>query len=315
MPKQKRKAVWRECLWCRARGIDPPVRMGKAKPLMRHMVECEACYRLEKESSSKPKIDVVLSMVKRQQSQIADLSARVSSLEARKARVVDPSNFWDTQTPRQCWRNRKQNCKRFMQAVLKSYVPKPYLENRMSWFEWFFPSEGVCIQDILMAALWPILESRDDKTCIRGIETEDMYCLFKQIWSKQRAEGTDLNWYIECLNEIGAPCDIPTIQKEAAEFDRALLKFQLTTKRAGSGSVAHGLIPLVRIWRRFAHHGDDILMVARSLPPTEELTWGTQEPPDLSSSESTATRVDSKSVLGHQSSTEIPPDYVGVQFS
>jgi hypothetical protein len=315
MIKKRRKAVWRECLWCRARGIDPPCRMGKLKPLERHMVECEAAYRLEQEGQQRPKVDVILAMVKRQQSQIAELSARLVVLEQKKVRAIDPTNYWDTLPARQCWRNRKQNCKRIMEAILSRYEPAPYHNDHWSWFSWFFPPESVSIQDILMAALWPIVEERDEKKCLRGIGTEDLYHIFKQIWGKQRVEGADLDWFIDCMDELGAPYDRCVIQKEAAEFHRALMKFQGTKKKAGTAGVCQGLVPLVRIWRRLAVLDDPILTAARSLPPGKALKWDIPAPSDPSPSESTEVHADNKSDLELQSSSDIPQGYVGVHFS
>ena len=275
--KKTRKAVWRECPWCKARGMEP-FRSGKLKCFTRHVVKCQAEYLLEQKTGERPQIEVLTAMVNRQQCQIADLVARITVLETRKRRPIDPTNYWNSISPKTCWQNRKRNAKRFIRAILSTYEgPQKYYSDIWGFWEWFFPRE-VDIQDILMLALWPIVEDRDNQPVLRDIQTTDHYFMFKQIWGKSKTDGTDLVWFIEAMQEVGVPStayDAYAIRKNGVEFDRALRKFQLTKKRASGPGLAQGLIALGRIWRKMYACDVEHVTAAMSLPPTEELKWET----------------------------------------
>ena len=58
-----------------------------------HETECEANFHLEQEDSATD-LGVVMQMVLVQQKQIAELSARVESLEQRKTRNLNPLSKW-----------------------------------------------------------------------------------------------------------------------------------------------------------------------------------------------------------------------------
>ena len=313
--KKKRQAVWRECIWCKARGIEPTYKSGKLKVLQRHMVACQAAHALEQQNlaDTRPKIDLIMAMVQLQQKQIADLTARMAVVEARRHKPVDMSNYWFKLTPKQCWAHRKRNAVRMMESVLKMYVPKPYHECKWDFFLWYFPYE-LDAATILMSALWPCLEKRDGKTCLRGIETEDPYCIFKNIWGKAQCRGSDLGWYIEALQEVGVPQDRYNaihISSEGDEFQRGIMKFQNTRKKVNGGCAPQGLVKLVRIWR-LTEVDEEVREVCISLPPQTEPTSGTAAPPDPCPEESTTARADSTSASDRQSNSETRQDYVSV---
>ena len=313
--KQKRKAVWRECIWCRARGIEPTYKSGKLKVLERHMVTCQAAHALEQQNlaDTRPKIDLIMALVQLQQKQIADLTARMAVVEQRKRRPVDPTNYWYRLTPKQCWQNRKQNAVRMMESVLKLYVPKPYLDSKWDFFLWYFPFE-IEAPTILMSALWPCLEKRDDKTCLRGIETDDPYCIFKNIWGKSQCKGADFGWYLEALQQVGVPREWYNpihISREGDEFQHGIMKFQNTRKKVNGGSAPQGLVRLVRIWRK-TDVDEEVREVCTSLPPQTEPTLETTTPPDPCPEESVTARDDSTSGTDHQSNTDTRQDYVSV---
>jgi hypothetical protein len=286
-PRKTRRAVWRECKWCRARGLEP-YRSGKLKTLLKHQVVCEADYLLEQKSGERPQIQVLTCMVQRQQCQIAELIARVSVLETRKRRPVASCNHWINMTPKQCWAARKQNAKRYIRAILSEYDgPQKYYKDIWGYFEWYIPKE-LGPHDILMSALWPILEERDGKHAIRGVETTDLYFMFKQIWGKSKTQGTELEWWIDALEEVGVPqtaYDPFNVRKHGVDLDRAIRKYQATKVRAGGAGLAQGLVGLGRIWRQLFVPDVEHLTVAMSLPPTEELKWGIVKPADQPSSE------------------------------
>lgn len=304
--KKRRKAVWRECIWCRARGCEPAFRSGKLKTLEKHMVHCQAAHVLEQHNCERPKIDVIMNMVEQLLSKQAELSARLAVLEQRRNRPIDPTNYWNRLTPKLCWANRKENAVRYLTTVLSQYTgPTKYHSNIWDYFSWFCPPE-ILMQDILMVALWPVLEDRDGLVVLRGLETTDMYHLFKQVWGKSNTQGTDFEWYLDALEEIGVPktsYDPFRIQQLAAEFSRSLRKFQVTKKRAGGVQLVQGLVPLARIWKRLLLYDGEILTECIRLPPREAMRWETAALLDQPPLVSEAARADSKSVSGPQSST------------
>ena len=279
------------------------------------MVMCQAAHCLEQQNllSQKPKIDLIMSIVKLQQKQIADLTARISAVEQRKIRVIDPSNYWMRLSPKECWRERKKLTLRKMRAVLSEYEPKPYHANIWDFFIWHFPLEP-SIQQILMCALWPCVEKRGETVCLRNLETVEKYCIFKNIWGKGGCRGTGFHWYVEALQELGVPRDRYNpvhISTVADEFDRAIRLFQATKVRCGS-MIPVGLLALSRIWQKNNEFDEDIMEVCTSLPPGTEPKWEKPELPDPSPAESEAARADNTSVSDHQSSSGVPPDFVSV---
>ena len=290
-PRKKRKAKWRQCMWCERRGIDPPFISGKMKCLERHMVLCEADFRMEEEVSQRPKIDTLVAMVKSQQGQIANLTARVSVLEARRARVEhDDLLHWTQMTPKQAWRLRKENTVRALRATLKNFRPTKYYKTSMDYLEMMLlPGKEPTLHDILSICLWPVIEIREHQATLRGIETMDLYCIFKNIWGKT-SSVVDLSFWKEALEEVGIPLarfhSSLHMYTLSNEFQRMVLKFQNTKKRAGKGNAWQGIAGLCRSWRQVYPLTDDIRTVATSLGPKQEMTWGIEEPAGQCPSES-----------------------------
>ena len=159
------------------------------------------------------------------------------------------------------------------------------------------PGNEPAIFDILSIALWPVIELREHQPCLKGIETTDMYCIFKNIWGKTSAVVT-LDFWKEALEEVGVPLDrfysglhMYTIGNE---LQRMVLRFQTTKKRAGKGDAWQGIAGLARVWRKVYPLTEEVIEVATSLGPTQELKWGTEEPADQCPSESTTVHVESK---------------------
>ena len=316
--KRKRQAVWRECLWCKARGIAPAYKSGKLKILQKHMVLCQAAHGLEQQNlaDTRPKIDLVMAMVQLQQKQIADLTARVAVMENRKRKPVDLTNYWFRLTPKQCWAQRKRNAVRMMQAALKMYDPTVYTQVKCKWdfFLWYFPFE-VDAATILQSALWPCLEKRDEKTCLRGIETEDPYCIFKNIWGKSQCRGADFGWYIEALQEVGAQMDRYNaihISNLGEHFEGGILRFQNTKKKVNGTGAPQGLVRLVRIWQKTVVD-EDLRAECISLQPRTPSSSETPALPDPCLEVSAEARADNRSVSGHQSNSDTHQDYVSVR--
>ena len=314
--KKRRKAKWAECLWCRARGIEVPFRSGKMKCLKKHMVNCEAAFLMEKATQTTSKIDVVQAMMHRQQQLISDLTARIAVLEQRSRRPVDPANLWNKMTAKQAWNRRKTNAMRFIRTTLSQYPgPQKYFASIWEYWEYMQPAQ-TGVANILQTALWPVLEE-GKTTRLRGILTDDPYFIFKQIWGKTSPDGSDLQWFIDALREVGVPethIDERHIRGEAAHLDRAIRKFQDTHKRSAKGAVTQGLLPLHRIWKNVYNVDEEFLTVAMRSPPGVDLTWENVKLLDLPPLESEAVRDGSTSSQGPQSKTETPEDFVSVRL-
>jgi hypothetical protein len=145
------------------------------------------------------------------------------------------------------------------------------------------PGNEPNLYDILSICLWPVLELREHQACLKGIETADMYCIFKNIWGKT-STVVDLSFWKEALIEVGVPLErfysglhMYTLSNE---LQRMVLKFQNSKKRAGKGNAWQGIAGLVRAWRRVYPLTEEIIEAATSLGPKQELTWGTAAPAD-----------------------------------
>ena len=310
--KKKRKAKWRSCSWCERRNLDPPFRSGKGKVLVRHMVECEALYRLEQSTQqNRPKADVMFAMMRDMQSQIADLTARVSVVEQRKARKPDPGSFWSKINAKQAWRTRKDNTVRAIRACLKSYEPSKWVKTPFDYLEMMLLTKQPDICDILSIALWPIIEPRGHKMCLMGYDSENEYHIFKNVWGKTRSTGNNLDFFEEALREVGLPMDRffdkRHIYQVRQEFDRILMRFQTTKVRSGN-QVPQGLVGLCKQWRKVYPLPDTILEACTSLGPEQELKWETEAPPGPRPLESEEVHAESKSASGPQSSSETHGD-------
>ena len=269
--KKTRQAKWRECPYCKVRGIEPAFRSGKLKCLLRHQVECQALHELEVESQTRPKIDVILAMVQRQQKDIAKLTSRIAILEERRKRKPSDQG-WHKMTPKQCWARRTQNVARLVRTMLNEYYDGPCRFYRTRWecFQWLMPEE-MPLSDLLQMALWPIIENRNGQVCLRNIETTDPYFLFKQIWGKKDAH--DLTFIEDAFNQVGIPEEYyckQYLRGVGAEFQRIVEKFQSTDK-SGAGGLPHGCVPLNRVWQRIEALSDEIYSTATSLPSSETM--------------------------------------------
>lgn len=269
--KRTRQAKWRECAFCKIRGMDPPYRSGKLKCLLKHQVECEAAHRLEIEAQTRPKIDVLLAMMQRQTRDIAKLTSRVAILEERKRRKPEDRS-WETITPKEAWANRKRLVMRFIRVILNEHYRGPcrWYKTRWECFRWLVP-EDISLADILQMALWPVLDERDGTMCLRGVQTTDVYFLFKQLWGKK--EPANLDFVLEAYHELGIPEEYYSAQSIRAtshEFQRIVEKYQTVTKRAGS-QMCHGCFPLYRHWKQITMISEETYEAATALPLSETL--------------------------------------------
>ena len=264
--KKTRQAKWRECQYCKVRGIEPAFRSGKLKCLMKHQVECQAAHELEVESQTRPKIDVILAMVQRQQSDIAKLTSRIAILEERRKRKpVDHS--WQKITPKQCWAQRTQIVARFVRTMLNEYWTGPcrFYSTRWECFQWLMP-EKMPLPDILQMALWPIIENRNGQLCIRNIETTDVYFMFKQIWG--RKDAPDLGFIVDAYKQVGIPEEYYCKQYllgMGAEFQRIVEKFH-STQKSGAAGIPHGCYPLYRVWEKIQILNEETYTAATAIP-------------------------------------------------
>ena len=270
--KRTRKAVWRTCRFCEKRNIVPPFSSGKLKCLEKHMVQCEAAYILEQGNETRPKFETLFRMVEQLQKTVAEQGARIAVLEQKKTRTVDVENMWFKMSPKKCWNMRKKNTVRIIRACLSTYEPSKWVKTPWEYLQFNILPPEIPLSDILSLALWPVLVENEHSIGLRGIQTSDEYCLFKQIFGKSRTKGLDLTWYLDALKEVGAPLDMfyceRTMYEHSQEFERVMNKFQSTTKRS-----KHGLIGLLRIWRKVFRMPDEFIEVATSLRPEEDLKW------------------------------------------
>ena len=305
--KRKRKAKWATCMWCERRRISPAFMSGKMKCLVKHMTECEAAYKIEQSCAERTKLDTVLLMMYHIKETVANLSSRVAVLEQRKARQSTDLGFWYKMTPRQAWKRRKENCVRVIRATLACFVPSRWCKTRLDYLEFMLiAGTGSGIADILSMALWPVLEFRDHGAYFRGIDTQDEYHLFKQVWGKKIDSTHNLDFWHEALKEVGLPLerffDRIKHREHCHEFRRVILRFQQTAKRQGGGATSlQGLVGLCRVWRKLYPIPDQFMEVCRGLRPGLALKWKTEVPSDPCPSESGAVHVVSTSESGLQS--------------
>ena len=180
---------------------------------------------------------------------------------------------------------------------MKTYKPKKWYNNRWDWLADMYVSPKIELHDVLSFALWPVLEQREFRTVLRGIDSTDHYHMFKRVWGKQKIQ--DLSWYKEALLEMNLPpaifIDEMHIRRLEGEFQRLMVRFQSTKCRA-KNQAPQGLVGLVRLWEKmYPMCENDILPICTSLGPDENLTWDNEEP-QSQHHESEAARVDNKSV-------------------
>ena len=270
--KRKRKAVWRTCAWCQRRLIDPPFRSGKLKCLERHMAGCKAEFLLQQETKQEVDTACLKLMISGLQRQISELHARVSVLEKQGiAKMVKTEDLWAKISPKKAWQMAKKSTVRAIRSVIKSYDSKGPCPSLDLWLEWNILQKEPTISHILSIALWPIIDIRNGKACLKNIETEDMYCIFKQLWGKKQNMNQNLMFYKEALVECDLSLDdfydAHHFNSINEEFQRRLCRFQNAPKKAGSGNVCQDLVGLVRVWRNVFQLDESITQVCTSLPP------------------------------------------------
>jgi hypothetical protein len=277
---KKRNAKWGTCEWCVKREIVPPYMSGKKKCLVRHMVKCEAAYRLQHMTNDRNSCAMLGEMVKILQEQVASLTARVTTLEIQKEKYMHRiTQHWAKITPKSAWINAKVYLKRAICACLSRFEPSKYVKTHYEYLEFHLLTESPELHDILSICLFPVTMECDGKIILKNMTSTDYHYIFKKLWGKSSVPN--LNFIKEVFDEIGLPerfyakshyCEIND------EFMRLVQRFQDTPPaRADEGLkyLPHGLVGLVRVWKRMYCLPDDLLTVCTSLAPTECLAWGT----------------------------------------
>ena len=317
--KKRRVAKWSMCPWCVKRGMDPPMRFGKRKCLERHMVGCQADFLLESEfhkgERDKPSGAVLAKMIIHLQAKVSDVCARLAVLEKRKSRV--PKTWWEGKSPRDTWRAREDNARRYIHAVRSCYEPGEsfFIKNEAMYLGMFFSFDTLGVEDLLMLALWPCLVILEDIPCIAGGGSTDMYHTWKRIWGKSNAQ-VDFDWIEDVFKAEGLPVDTARLDRLAAEFEHAYRRFANTAVRAGSKETPQGLVAMARIRRAMRDPilGSDVFFkVARYQPPTSDSPLESEEPSCPPPAESEGARVESMSVVA-QSSSDTLRDCVVVKL-
>ena len=282
--RKKRKAVWRECPWCEKRGISPSFRSGKLKTFLKHTTQCEADFRLISTLEERPRYEVLLGMIKALQKQNADFAARIGVLEARKARTAPKSFQWTKIRPKHAWKMRKMACVRYFRALLSQCEPSRIAKTPHDYIEMWILSKQVTLHDILSTALWPVIKQGTGNTiALQNIDTTDIYFIIKALgFASPEQCKHNLQFWKEAIEECGLPLDRfyshSHIKELEEEFFRGLEKAATIKKTQGgdgSGSVAHGLITFVRVWRQMYVIDEDLRAVCTSLGPEQVLTWET----------------------------------------
>jgi hypothetical protein len=185
MEPRRRKAKWAECKWCKARGMEIVFRSGKRKCLEKHMVLCKTDYLLENEVASRTESHTLVRTVALLSQQVAELQAQVRVLMLKKDRYyIERDNFWNRLTPKLAWKRAKENTKRILTAYLNSYKPLKWYKNRWDWLSGYYVSKTIDLHDVLSFGLWPVLQNRENRTVLRGVDSTDHFHMFKRVWGK-----------------------------------------------------------------------------------------------------------------------------------
>ena len=170
---------------------------------------------------------------------IADCQARISVLEARRVKNHVGLKFWENMTPRGAWMNRRRNAIRMFRAILSVYeiekkqLGKDYAEmfpTGMHYLALNLLLEEVTIQTIVWSGIWPVLFKNGKRINVRGVQSDKYYDITKRVFGKgnQCFEGSDLNWFLEALEEVGMPETMYSrrqIKTVASEFHEGLISF------------------------------------------------------------------------------------------
>ena len=235
MPKT-RKQNYQQCQWCIKRG-KKPASYARVTALERHMAKCKAAHLLENARCAMvPTRDVMYQMILRQNEEIGTLRARMTRLEDRRARLPKLR----TLSPKECWDQRRD----LLRAVHKHFGERK--------FNFWLDETNICDATCLATVMFPILEMRGEKLCFKGINTDDIYCLAKQLWGKS-ATDVDLEWWKEvCEGEFGQQLDSATFKEANERLMIAYQRFQATPVRMSGNQAPQGLVRLKRLWGRLA---------------------------------------------------------------
>ena len=238
VPKKKtRKQNYQTCPWCVKRNIVPPHQGARVGPFRKHCNACEAQYLMETEATSGiPSLRVVYEMLVSARKEIAELQAWKARVEQnRKDREDQAEKRVNTLSAKECWARRRQH----IQQIRHVFGQRK--------FDLFFDPNNIHCADILVAVLVPALEIRDDKLCLKGIATTDIYHIAKHIWSKN---STDVNllWYHEECTKMDVALDLEKFDDANDLLEMMYHRFKNTFSRAGSDAVPQGLVKLNRIW-------------------------------------------------------------------
>ena len=235
MPPKRRKQKDYVCPWCPKRGVPHKKKVWHRLPkFQQHCQECEAGYLLETSATPEtPSLAVVYQMLMSSRKEIAELKAKITILE--RAGTKRAAATVKALTARQCWDRRREHIHHIRELLGERK------------FQLYFDPENNQCGNILAAILVPALELRGGKLCLRGIDTTDLYCFAKQIWSKT-AKNVNLYWYQDELEKMGYTIDDDQFSEENDRLERAYSKFQATPCRAGGAYLPHGLVAFKRIW-------------------------------------------------------------------
>ena len=261
------------------------------------MVTCKLA--LDQEQQVQTEHPSLIQEVAALKSLCAELAGRIKVLELKRDRYfVQRNAYWEKLTAKLCWKRRKENVKRAIRGMLKTFTPKPWRTCPYEWLEDFYHIGKPELHDVLSLALWPVLQhDAEFRTILRGHQSTDMYCMFKRVWGKTHM--TDLTFYQDAIEELGLPEQFHNprhFQKLNDEFVRILEKFQRTRVRAGAKRLPQGIVALCRTWDKMNPIVEEVFTVCTSLGPNETLKWETGAPPDPPQKESEEVRDGSKCV-------------------
>jgi hypothetical protein len=315
--KKKRQVKWQSCPYC-------SFRSGKNKVFQKHLVMCRVKQGGVPKDALNP--SEILPILLVMQKQMSELSGRIAVLEGLHDPVrritVASKQFWRTMKPNRAWDRRKKNAIRIFRAILSQYEgPSRMFPDIWEYFKIYVWGYGdVSTMEIIKASIWPVLRTIQGKTRIYDVDSDDEYHMSKRIWGKSGSgtDGTNFEWYIEALKEVGVPekyIDEPTIRRLGVEFANGLTSFQEVKRRKGSLGHSVGILWLVKnVWHELDPYDDDIIAAATVLPPNTELTWEKPSPPDQPQTESKEVHDENKSDSGPQSSTSLPDDFAVVRL-
>ena len=146
------------------------------------MILCKTDYLLENEVASRTESHTLVRTVALLSQQVAELQAQVRVLMLKKDRYyIERDNFWNRLTPKLAWKRAKENTKRILTAYLNSYKPLKWYKNRWDWLSGYYVSKAIDLHDVLSFGLWPVLQNRENRTVLRGVDSTDHFHMFKRV--------------------------------------------------------------------------------------------------------------------------------------